>query len=118
MEEQVVGISYRVDGKRINTCEFEQKIIGECAAGATTSEVSRKYGIPVQNVVKWRRAAIEVREPEIARTVLLKDHHEAIDEIKRLQLEIKKLSRSLSKMTVDRDILKDAVDIASKKKWI
>lgn len=118
MEEQVVGISYRVDGKRIYTPEFKQKIIAECSAGATTSEVSRKYGIPVQNVVKWRRAAIEVREPEIEKTISVRDHYEAIDEIKRLQGEIKKLSRSLSKMTVDRDILKDAVDIASKKKWI
>ena len=35
-----------------------------------------------------------------------------------LQNEIKKLSKSLSNMAVDRDILKDAVDYASKKKWI
>lgn len=43
---------------------------------------------------------------------------EAIDEIKRLQSEIKKLSKSLSNMTVDRDILKEAINYASKKKWI
>jgi transposase-like protein len=92
--------------------------VAECLAGATSAEVARKYQIPMQNVVKWRLQIKKLKEPELEKSIPASLHGEAIDEIKRLQAEVKKLSKSLSKMTVDRDILKDAVDYASKKKWI
>lgn len=118
MSEQTTGISYRVDGKRIYTADFKQSVVAECKAGATTAEVARKYQIPIQNVVKWRLQIKKVRDPDIEKTISASVHDEALVEIKRLHSEIKKLSKSLSNMTVDRDILKDAVDYASKKKWI
>jgi len=40
---------------------------------------------------------------------------EELDEIRRLQNEVKKLSKSLSNMTVDRNNLKDTADYALKK---
>ena len=92
--------------------------MSECLSGSTTAEVARKYQIPMQNVVKWRMQIKKIKNPEVEKTVSASTHSDAIDEIKRLQTEIKKLSKSLSNMTVDRDILKDAVDYASKKKWI
>ena len=118
MSEQTTGISYRVDGKRIYTSQFKQELVAECLAGATSAEVARKYQIPMQNIVKWRQQIKKVKDPQIEKTVPAHVHSEAIDEIKRLQNELKKLSKSLSNMTVDRDILKEAVDYASKKKWI
>jgi transposase-like protein len=118
MNEQISGISYRVDGKRIYTAELKQNIVAECKAGASSAEVSRKYQIPMQNIVKWRMQIKKLKDPVVEKTIPANIHNDAIDEIKRLQNEIKKLSKSLSNMTVDRDILKDAVDYASKKKWI
>ena len=41
-----------------------------------------------------------------------------MSEYKKALEEIKNLGRSLVNMTVDRDILKEAHDIAVKKKWI
>lgn len=38
--------------------------------------------------------------------------------VQELQEELKRVKKSLANMTVDRDILKEAVDIATKKKWI
>lgn len=118
MSEQTTGISYRVDGKRIYSAELKQSIVAECLAGATSAEVARKHQIPMQNIVKWRMQIKKIKDPVIEKQIPASVYAEAIDEIKRLQQEIKKLSKSLSNMAVDRDILKDAVDYASKKKWI
>ncbi len=118
MSEQTSGISYRVDGKRIYTADLKKSVVAECLAGATSAEVARKYQIPMQNTVKWRMQTKKVKDPEIEKTIPAQAYSDAVDEIKRLQNEIKKLSKSLSNMTVDRDILKDAVDYAAKKKWI
>ena len=109
------GITYRVDGKRIYTNEFKQEVVAECLSGATAAEVARKHQIPMQNVVKWRRQIKKVKEPQAEKSVSMNEYQEAISEIKRLQAEMKKLSKSVSNMTVDRYILKDAVDYASKK---
>lgn len=118
MSEQIEGISFRVDGKRIYTADFKQSVVAECMAGATSAEVARKHQIPMQNIVKWRMQIKKIKDPAVEKSIPASLHNEALDEIKRLQNEIKKLSKSLSNMAVDRDILKDAVDYASKKKWI
>ena len=51
------------------------------------------------------------REPVPEESVPASEYRKAIEEIKNLR-------RSLVNMTVDRDILKEAHDIAVKKKWI
>ena len=118
MNEQNQEISYRSDGKRIYSADFKKSVVAECLSGATAAEVARKFQIPMQNVVKWRQQIKKVNNPDVEKTVPAQTYSEAVDEIKRLQQEVKKLSKSLSKMTVDQNILKDAVDYASKKKWI
>jgi transposase len=117
MNEQT-GISYRVDGKRIYTAEFKQTVVEELRSGITAAEVARKYQIPMQNVFKWKSQIKKVKNPEVIKSIPSSAYNEALDEIKRLQVENKKLVKSLSNMTVDRDILKEAVDYATKKKWI
>jgi hypothetical protein len=47
--------------------------------------------------------------------VISTSEHERV--IFELHKKLKNLKRSLADMTVERDILKDAVDIATKKKW-
>lgn len=118
MNEQIEGLKYKANGKRIYPSDFKLKVVEECRAGLTAAEAARKYQIPMQNVVNWKLQIKKIKDPEVEKTIPASTHDEALVEIKRLQNEIKKLSKSLSNMTVDRDILKDAVDYASKKKWL
>lgn len=87
-------------------------------AAEPAAVVARKHQISMQNILKWRWKINKLHEPKVEKSISMSFQSEAIDEIKRLQSEIKKLSKSLSNMTVDRDILKEAINYASKKKWI
>lgn len=103
-------------GKRIYPTEFKKKILEDLGSGCTVHELARKYGIPVQNIVNWKhssdRAVLgKTKEPSPEQMVPLAEY-------KRLLEENKNLRKSLTNAIIDRDILKDAVDIASKKKWI
>lgn len=103
-------------GKRIYPSEFKRKVLDELREGATAHELGRKHGIPIQNIVNWRRSE------QVA--VLGKSHEPKADEsvplseYKKLLEENKNLRRSLVNVSLDRDILKEAHDIAVKKKWI
>jgi transposase-like protein len=103
-------------GKRIYASEFKKSILDELRAGATVHELGRKYQIPIQNIVYWKKSeelAVlgKGREAKPEEAVPLTEYKKALEEIKNLR-------RSLVNMTVDRDILKEAVDIGIKKKWI
>ncbi|MBC7385948.1 MAG: transposase [Cryobacterium sp.] len=103
-------------GKRIFPSEFKQKILEELRAGATASQLGRQYGIATQNVIQWKKleqSAVlgKSHEPKAEETVPLAEYKKALEEIKNLR-------RSLVSATLDRDILKEAHDIAVKKKWI
>lgn len=103
-------------GKRIYPTEFKRQVLGELRGGATPSEVGRRHGIPIQNILKWRRseqAAVMGGSRDLEPTEMV-----PVSEYKKALEEIKNLRRSLVNMTVDRDILKEAHDIAVKKKWI
>jgi transposase-like protein len=103
-------------GKRIYPSEFKQQILDDLRAGNTAAELGRKHGIPIHNILYWKQAA--------EKAVMGKSKESATEdqvpssEYKKAHEEIKNLRRSLANMTVDRDILKEAVDIASKKKWL
>jgi transposase-like protein len=102
-------------GKRIYPSEFKRKVLDELRGGETSHELGRRYGVPVQNIVNWRKAedlAVlgKAKEPTPEETVPLAEYKRALEEIRNLR-------RSLANMTVDRDILKEAHDIAVKKKW-
>lgn len=118
MNEQIEGLRYKANGSRVYPNDFKLKVVDDCRNGLTAAEAARKYQIPMQNIVKWKSQIKKIKDLEIEKSIPVSLHDEALIEIKRLQSEIKKLSKSLSNMTVDRDILKDAVDYATKKKWI
>ncbi len=102
-------------GKRIYPSDFKKKVLDELRAGATAHELGRKYNVPIHNILYWKRgeqvAVLGARDSKADEPVPLSEYKKALEEIKNLR-------RSLVNMTVDRDILKEAVDIASKKKWI
>jgi transposase-like protein len=103
-------------GKRVFPSEFKKKVLDELRAGQTAHELARKYGIQVHNILYWKKgeqmAVMGQSGPHPAEaTVPVSEYKKALEEIKNLR-------RSLVNMTVDRDILKEAVDLAAKKKWI
>lgn len=103
-------------GKRIYPSEFKKQILDDLRAGSTVAELGRKHGIPIHNILYWKQAEAKAvfgkaKEPSAEEQVPVSEYKKALEEIKNLR-------RSLVNMTVDRDILKEAVDIASKKKWI
>lgn len=101
-------------GKRIFGSDFKQTVVAEVEAGEPIASVARKYGIAMQNINRWRRLAKQASHGA------LKANEEMVplSELKKAQEEIKQLRQALGKMALDRDVLKDAVEIASKKKWI
>lgn len=103
-------------GKRIYPSEFKRLVLEELRGGATAHELGRRHGIPIQNIVNWRRSEESAvlgkgREVSSEEKVPLAEYKKALEEIRNLR-------RSLVNMTVDRDILKEAHEIAVKKKWI
>ncbi len=104
-------------GKRIYPTEFKKKVLAELRGGATPHELGRKYEMPIQNILNWKK----VEERAVlgqGRESTKSEEMVPVAEYKKALEEIKNLRRSLVNMTVDRDILKEAVDIASKTKWI
>ena len=102
-------------GKKIYPSEFKRKVLEELRGGNTPHELGRKYGIPIQNIVNWKRSEqVAVlgknRDTKSEEMVPLAEYKKALEEIKNLR-------RSLVNATLDRDILKEAHDIAVKKKW-
>lgn len=107
------------DGRRLYSKEFKAKVIQELEQGFTPAELARRYEIPVLVIIKWKHSArrIDLRA-EADKAPEKTDPMVPLSEYRKLLEENKKLKRSLADMAVDRDILKDAVDIATKKKWI
>ena len=102
-------------GKRIYPSEFKRQVLEELQAGSTAAELGRKHGVPIHNIFYWKQAAEravlgKTKEPAAEETVPASEYKKALEEIKNLR-------RSLVNMTVDRDILKEANEIAIKKKW-
>lgn len=102
------------NGKRLWTVEQKREILTELDKGLTPEEISRKYELHIQTLYRWRRLYRQAGDHA------LKSNHEMIPlrEWKKLKEENRRLQQALGKMTVERDILKDAVEIATKKKWI
>jgi transposase len=101
--------------RRFFSVEEKLKILRETEAPDNSiSIVSRKYGIHMTQLYRWRNLTksgqIEAMqsEEEVVR----------ISELKALQKKIQELERILGKKTVQIEILKEAVTIARKKKLI
>lgn len=118
----MIEFNRRVDGKLKPTREQREVVLSEMRRGASPAEVARKYGLRIQLVIKWRRMDLQapLNEALNPSEKPRRDEPEAIPtaEYRKLLEENNRLRKSLANMTLDRDILKDAVDIAAKKKWI
>ena len=100
-------------GRRLFSVEQKKKILEEMAT-SSAAEVSRKYGIGVGMLYRWRQTMADGQD------TALRSGEELVplSVLKKAQEEIKRLQRALGKKTMDCEILQDAVDIATKKKWI
>lgn len=101
------------NGRRLFTIEQKKKIVEEMAS-CTAAEVSRKYGVGVGMLYRWRQQ-IQDGQDTALRTG---ESPVPASELKKAQEEIKRLQRALGKKTMECDILQEAVNIAAKKKWI
>lgn len=109
--------SINAAGKRVYPSEFKRKMLSEMDAGASPHELGRRYGIPIQNLVNWRKGQ-QLAALGGMKGATDEDQSIPLAEYRRLMEENRNLRRSLANMTLDRDILKEANDIAVKKKWI
>lgn len=100
--------------KRLWTVEQKKAILAELDQGMTPAEVVRKHEIQLQHLYRWRR-----RFQEGGETALRGDEVVVPEsEVRRLEAEKKALERALGEMTMERNILRDAVEVCRKKKWI
>lgn len=101
------------NGRRLFTIEQKKQIVEEMAT-CTPAEVSRKHGIGVGMLYRWRQSMLDGQDTALRSG----ESPVAARELKRAQDEIKRLQRALGKKTMECDILQEAIDIAAKKKWI
>lgn len=113
-------------GHRVVTLAERRKILDEIQSGSSPAEAARKYELAMWTVQRWlqherRTGAAEAVSSDSSgseRTVPAQDFKRLHEELERTRQELKATRKSLARMTVDRDILKEAVEIAGKKKWI
>lgn len=103
-----------ITGKRLWTAEQKQSILAELEEGCTPAEVARRHEIQLQHVYRWRRRFQEGGE------IALRNDEAVVpaSEVRKLETEKRALERALGEMTMERNILRDAVEIGRKKKWI
>lgn len=111
----------KANGKKIYPTQLKGRILSELKeAGVSPAELARRYQIPIQNIQRWKREAAAADQASYGgaapEEVVAKSEVRAL--VEEYERQLKQLKRSLANMTVDRDILKAAVDIAAKKKWI
>lgn len=104
-------------GRRYRRFSFEQKkqMLEEAQTpDSSMSEVARKYSLSPSQLYQWRRAMEDGGHEG------LKSNEKLVpeSEYKKALARIRELERALGRKTVDNDILKEAVEIARKKKWI
>lgn len=103
-----------LNGKRLWTAEQKRAILSELDQGFTPAEVARRHEIQLQRLYRWRQ-----RFQDGGETALRNDETVVpVSEVRRLETEKKALERALGEMTMERNILRDAVEIARQKKWI
>lgn len=93
--------------KRSYSKEFKERAVEMLIYGKkSTKEVSRELGVPVPNLIRWRREVIE--QSGASGKTLSKGLDPAS-----MEQEIRKLKRALEQVELERDILKKTVSIFS-----
>lgn len=108
-------------GHRVVTTAEREYILNEISNGMTVAQAARRYELAMQTLHRWVRMkaqGVPFHPISDGRAKEQSDQSATLSELRRLQEELKATRKSLAKMTVERDILKDAVEIATKKKWI
>ena len=100
--------------KRLWTAEQKRAILAELDQGMTPAEVARRHEIQLQHLYRWRRRFQEGGE------IALRGDEAVVpvSEVRRLEAEKKALEQALGEMTMERNILRDAMEVGRKKKWI
>lgn len=110
-------------GHRVVTIAERMQILSEIESGTMTpAQAARKYELALQTIHRWKllQSTGLAPHPVSDQRAKLRTDVESVplSEFKKLQDDYKKLQRILGKVTEEKEILKEAVEIASKKKWI
>ena len=102
------------NGKRLWSLEQKKAILLELEQGHTAAEVVRKHDLQMQHIYRWRHRFQEGGE------AALRSNQEMVpvSAVKGLETEKKRLHQALGEMTLERNILRDMVEVAREKKWI
>jgi len=82
--------------------------------GMSVSLIARKYGIFPSQLFYWRRLV----ENGALTGIKAEEEVVAVSEVKTLGKRVRELERALGRMTLDNEILKEAIRIGRKKKLI
>lgn len=113
-------------GHRVVTMSERREILDKIAAGMSPAEAARRYELAMWTVRRWMNVDAKADDHEVTSTqgsdqppsVPLAEYERLRAELEAEREVLKKTRKSLARMTVDRDILQEAVEIARKKKWI
>jgi transposase len=114
-------------GYRVVTMSERRQILDEMAANSMSpAEAARKYELAVWTVKRWltleaksgQQSVTSIEGTSQEPTVPLSEYQRLKEELEKERAQLNATRKSLARMTVDRDILQEAVEIARKKKWI
>ena len=106
-------------GHRVVTMSERRQILDEITAGRSPAEAARKYELAIWTVKRWLKVEGHEMAGEVTSTEgSSQEASVPLSEYRKIQEELKATRKSLARMTVDRDILQEAVEIARKKKWM
>jgi len=110
-----VEILSGIQRRRRYTLDQKLAVLAEAAQpGMSISYVARRHGIAPSLLFGWRRRMTEGGKE----AVRADDEVVASAELRAAQKRIRELERVLGKKTLENEILREAVNVAHKKKWI
>src|SRR3978361_1805238 len=110
-----VEVLNSVERRRRWTAEEKQAILKEAEQpGMSISSVGRKYSVSASQMFAWRKQFQSGGQVPIQAN----DDVVPANELKSAQARIRELERQLGRKTMESEILKEAMQLASKKKLI
>jgi len=104
-----------LERRRRWSAEAKRDIVQETYhQGMSVSIIARKYGIIPSQLFYWRR----LMENGALKGIKAEEEVVAVSEIKILEKRVRELERALGRITLDNEILKEAIRIGRKKKLI
>ncbi len=83
-------------------------------SGKIVAEIARKYNVGVSSLIKWRKRSTEGS----LMTINKQEELIPVSEVKKLKQEIKQLQQLLGKMSLQVELLREAIEIGREKKLI